>query len=132
MMKIRIQGHSVGSIRPVWPARPAAASQAPTSCRRAHSRSAADPSDPALRPSPIGGFDHSEFTCVAKAERVRTDKGQWLVLTRSSVAGFNPIRDTSKSGWRASSAAPEQSDHCLTGTLGTQIPIRIGPLGRVR
>ena len=57
------------------------------------SHPAADPSDPALRPSPIGGLGYREFPCVAQAERLRTEKEHWLVLTRSSVAGFNPIRD---------------------------------------
>jgi hypothetical protein len=30
---------------------------------------------------------------MARAERVRNEKEHWLVLTRSPVAGFNPIRD---------------------------------------
>jgi hypothetical protein len=34
-----------------------------------------------------------EFSCLARTERVRTDNRHWLLLTRSPVAGFNPIRD---------------------------------------
>jgi hypothetical protein len=50
------------------------------------------------RPSPAPvrtrtlGYD--EFPCRPRTERVRNDKEHWLVLTRSPVAGFNPIRDT--------------------------------------
>jgi hypothetical protein len=93
MNRTKTPNHSVGRLRPAWPARPAAA-RLRRACVRAHSRTAADPSDPALRPSPIGRFDYPEFPCLAKAECVRIDKGHWPVLTRSPVAGFNPIRDS--------------------------------------
>ena len=92
MVRTRIRNHRVGTLRPAWPARPAAARLRRAGVR-AHSRSAADPSDPGLRPSAIGRSNHHEFACVAKAKSVRSRTESWLVLTRSSLAGFNPIRD---------------------------------------
>ena len=82
MVRTRIRNHRVGTLRPAWPARPAAAPLR-RACVRAHSRSAADPSDPGLRPSAIGRSDHHEFACVAKAESVRNKTEPWLGLTRS-------------------------------------------------
>jgi len=96
MSRTKKRNPRLGPVRPAWPARPAAA-RLRRARATAHSRSAADPSDPGLHPSLIGRPNRQEYACIAKAESVRNKKGHWLVLTRSPVAGFNPIRDI-KSG----------------------------------
>ena len=85
MIRIKKRNHSVGAIRPAWPARPAAA-RLRRARATAHSRSAADPSDPGLHPSLIGRPNRQEYACIAKAESVRNKKEHWLVgLNRFAV-----------------------------------------------
>ncbi len=79
---------------PVWPARPAAAK-----LRRATGGPIlARPPVRAIQPSVLlyggpGDLGRWEWTCMAEGKRVQKDREHWLVLTRSSLAGFNPIRD---------------------------------------
>src|SRR4030065_272558 len=42
-------------------------------------------SDPGLHPSPIGGANHHEFTCMVKAESVRNNQKDQLDLIRSTT-----------------------------------------------
>jgi putative transposase len=61
--------------------------------RRAHSRTAADPSDPGLHPSRIRGLART-IPLTDVTNNGRKGPKHWLVLTRPSLAGFNAPRDS--------------------------------------
>ncbi|MBP7052910.1 MAG: hypothetical protein KBE65_18040, partial [Phycisphaerae bacterium] len=52
----------------------------------------------------IEWIGHHKFPCRARTERVRNGKEHWLVLTRSPVAGLNPIRDNETLVYRRTGA----------------------------
>jgi hypothetical protein len=86
------RNRSVASIQPAWPARLATARLRRTRVRPILARPPVRAIQACVRRSSCGT---ARPTGLTESTEISTkEQTHWLVLTRSSVAGFNPIRDS--------------------------------------
>ena len=92
--RISVQSDSNGGSRSTGPARSACGGQAPTSARGAHSRTAADPSDPSLgpfakgHPEPLTAMQVTEHKRLESPTQTKAEKFQLNCVPRHELGSL--------------------------------------------